>query len=463
MYSQAILFFIHLNLVYSWLQFSSNINVKAIIQKSSSTNSYLNMMSSEIKTEDLKNKFNNVVQTTYGRYPLVISHGKGTLIYDINGKEYQDFAAGISTCCLGHSNPDLTQAVVEQMNRIHHCSNLYYIPKQGELAQWLVDSSCANKVFFCNSGAEANEAAIKLARKYAHTKLNINKPIIITAKSSFHGRTLAAVTATGQPKYHNNFDYGGDMVQGFEYCEFNNIESIKTIINNINLKKNNGDNIGLAAIMLEPLQGEGGIRPGDVNFFKQVREICDNNNALLICDEVQTGMGRTGKMWGHQILNIEPDIFTSAKAIGGGIPLGAMLCKDSCNVFEPGDHASTYGGNPLACAAGLAVAKVFERDNIIQNVKDRSKQMIQGLEKLKSKYPTLISDVRGWGLMLGLELTETSGMTASDVAGVLMNKGMLVVPAGLQVLRFVPPLIVTEDDVINGLQKLEDAILSLVK
>ena len=421
------------------------------------------MVSSEIKVDDIKNKFSNVVQTTYGRYPLVISHGKGTRIYDINGKEYQDFAAGISTCCLGHSHPDLTQAVVEQMNRIHHCSNLYYIPEQGELAQWLVDSSCADKAFFCNSGAEANEAAIKLARKHAHTRLNVDKPIIITAKSSFHGRTLAAVTATGQPKYHNNFQYDGQMVQGFEYCEFNNIESVKEIVNNINLMKKNGDSIGLAAIMLEPLQGEGGIRPGDASFFKEVREICDNNNALLICDEVQTGMGRTGNMWGHQKLDIEPDVFTSAKAIGGGVPLGAMLCKDECNVFEPGDHASTYGGNPLACSAGLAVAKVFDRDNVIQNVNDRSQQMVQGLELLKSKYPNLISDVRGWGLMLGLELSVESGMTAGDVAGVLMNEGMLVVPAGVQVLRFVPPLILTEDDVTQGLMKLEEAILSLVK
>ena len=285
----------------------------------------------------------DVVMKTYGRFSLVVSHGKGCQLWDTDGKKYLDFAAGISTCCLGHADERLVEAVTEQMRKVHHVSNLYYIPQQGELAKYLVDSSCADRAFFCNSGAEANEAAIKLARKHGHTKLGLaadETPVIITALSSFHGRTLTAITATGQPKYQENF---GPLTPGFEYVEYNDVDGLKALVNEINSKPGQK----LAAILLEPLQGEGGIRPATTDFFATARALCDETGALLMADEVQTGMGRTGKMWGYMHHGVDVDVLTTAKALGGGVPIGAMLCKESANVFSPGDHASTYGGNPL--------------------------------------------------------------------------------------------------------------------
>lgn len=395
------------------------------------------------------------VMTTYGRYPLTVSHGIGCKLYDDNGKEYLDCTAGIATCCLGHSNTKLKAAISAQMDKVHHVSNLYFIPEQAKLAKWLVDGSCADKVFFCNSGAEANEAAIKLARKYAHTKLNIDFPVIITAINSFHGRTLTAITATGQPKYQKNF---GPLTPGFEYVKYNDLEDLKRIVKDITAE---GNGKGLAAIMLEPLQVEGGIIPGSHEFFAGARQICDELGALLICDEVQTGIGRTGKLWGHENIGVQPDIFTSAKAIGGGVPLGAMLCKDACNVFAPGDHASTYGGNPLACAAGLAVADAFDSDNLLANVVARGDELRSLAVSIKDRYPSLISDVRGWGLIIGVELVDNCGVTAADMTKALMQAGVLVVPAGPRVVRFVPPLIISKEEIIFAMNQFETALNSL--
>lgn len=405
-------------------------------------------------TSDVVQDYSENVMNTYGRYPLAISHGKGLTLYDLDGKEYLDFASGIATCCLGHSNAALKQAIAEQMDQVHHCSNLYYIPAQGQLAKWLIQNSCADKAFFCNSGAEANEAAIKLARKYAHTKLNIKSPVIITALSSFHGRTLTAITATGQPKYQKDF---GPLTPGFEYTEYNNLTQLKQLVKSIQ-DSSDATGRGLAAIMMEPLQGEGGIRPGQKEFFKGVRQLCDETGALMIIDEVQTGVGRTGKMWGYENLDIEPDVFTSAKALGGGVPIGAMCCKDKCNIFQPGDHASTYGGNPLACAAGLAIANAFDADNLLDNVVARSKQFDTLISNLREKYPTIISDVRGWGLIRGMEFSESVALTAAEVTKELMAAGLLVVPAGVKVVRFVPPLVVSETDMSTAFEKL-DAVL----
>lgn len=263
------------------------------------------------------------VMNTYGRYPLTISHGKGSKLWDTEGKEYLDCASGIATCCLGHAHPALQKAVSDQMSRVHHCSNLYFIPEQAALADYLVSKSCADKAFFCNSGAEANEAAIKLARKYAHTKNNIDFPVIITAFNSFHGRTLTAITATGQSKYQKDF---GPLTPGFEYVTYNDVESLRNMVSSIQAQKSQGK--GLAAIMMEPLQGEGGILPATPEFFEEVRKICSETGALMIVDEVQTGVGRTGKMWGYENFPVEPDVITSAKALGGGVPIGAMLCKE---------------------------------------------------------------------------------------------------------------------------------------
>nr|WP_199315472.1 aspartate aminotransferase family protein [Planktothrix sp. FACHB-1355] len=398
--------------------------------------------------------FDDCVMTTYGRFPLALEKGEGCRVWDTEGREYLDFVAGIATCTLGHAHPALVETVTRQIQTLHHVSNLYYIPVQGQLAQWLVEHSCADRVFFCNSGAEANEGAIKLARKYAHTVLKITNPVILTAHASFHGRTLATITATGQPKYQKNFD---PLMPGFHYVPYNDIEGLKNAIVDIDT----GDR-RVCAILLEALQGEGGVRPGDVEYFQQVREICDENGILLILDEVQVGMGRSGKFWGYENLGIEPDIFTSAKGLGGGIPIGATLCKQFCAVFQPGDHASTYGGNPFACAAALTVCQTLERENILQNVQDRGEQLRTGLRAIASKYPNHIVEVRGWGLINGMELKADIELTSADVVKAAMAEGLLLVPAGPKVLRFVPPLIVSAAEVDRALQAVEKALAALV-
>ena len=391
--------------------------------------------------------FDAHVMATYGRFPLALVRGSGCRVWDDQDREYLDFVAGIATCSLGHAHPAMVAAVTQQMQQLTHVSNLYYIPVQGELAQWLVQNSCADRVFFCNSGAEANEGAIKLARKYAHTKLGMESPVIITAQASFHGRTMATVTATGQPKYQQNFS---PLVPGFHYVPYNDFAALESAVTA--LDKNQRQ---VAAIMLEPLQGEGGVNPGQVQYFQKVRQLCDQTGILLILDEVQTGMGRTGKYWGYENLGIEPDIFTSAKGLGGGVPIGALLCREFCDVFQPGDHASTFGGNPLACAVSLAVCRQVEQDNLLVNAQLRGEQLRTGLQLLLSQYPQHLQEVRGWGLIDGLELRVDSPITAGDVVKAAMAKGLLLVPAGVKVIRFVPPLIVTTAEIDRALMLLE--------
>ncbi len=398
-------------------------------------------------------EFNSHVMNTYARFPIALERGEGCRVWDTNGKEYLDFVAGIATCTLGHAHPALIEAVTNQIKTLHHVSNLYYVPVQGELAKWLTDHSCADKAFFCNSGAEANEGAIKLARKYAHDQLNIEDPVILTAHASFHGRTLATITATGQPKYQKGFS---PLVPGFVYIPYNDIEALEATISEVD---KNGRRV--AAIMLEALQGEGGVRPGDIEYFQKIRQICDKKGILLILDEVQVGMGRSGKLWGYENLGIEPDIFTSAKGLGGGIPIGAMMCKEFCDVFEPGSHASTFGGNPFACAVALAVCQTLERENILENVQKRGEQLRSQLTEIAQKYPNLIAEVRGWGLINGLELKEDVELRSPEVVKVAMEAGLLLVPAGPKVLRFVPPLIVTEEEVNTALQAVEKALEQL--
>ncbi|MEH2197415.1 aspartate aminotransferase family protein [Nostoc sp.] len=394
--------------------------------------------------------FNEAVMSTYGRFPLALERGAGCRVWDTQGREYLDFVAGIATCTLGHAHPVMVEAVTRQIQKLHHVSNLYYIPEQGELAKWLVKHSCADRVFFCNSGAEANEAAIKLARKYAHTVLDIEKPIILTANASFHGRTLATVTATGQPKYQKYFD---PLVPGFHYVNYNDINAVEVAISELD----EGD-YRVAAILIEPLQGEGGVRPGDVAYFKKLRQICDETGVLLIFDEVQVGMGRSGKLWAYEHLGVEPDIFTSAKGLGGGIPIGAMMSKKFCDVFQPGEHASTFGGNPFVCGVALSVCQTLERENILQNVQDRGEQLRTGLRAIAAKYPQHIGEVRGWGLINGLELRADIQLTAADIVNAAIKEGVLLVPAGPKVVRFVPPLIVTEAEVNTALEAVEKAM-----
>ncbi len=398
-------------------------------------------------------EFDEYVMQTYGRFPLTLERGSGCRVWDDQGREYLDFVAGIATCTLGHAHPVMTAAVTEQIQTLHHVSNLYYNRPQGELAKWLVEHSCADRAFFCNSGAEANEGAIKLARKYAHTVLGIENPIILTAQASFHGRTLATITATGQPKYQKNFS---PLVPGFQYVPYNDIDALETAIAQLDQ-----DQRQVAAILLEGLQGEGGVRPGDRAYFQRIRQICDEKGILLLLDEVQVGMGRTGHYWGYENLGIEPDIFTSAKGLGGGIPIGALLCKSFCDVFQAGDHASTYGGNPFACAVALAVCKTLEQENLLENVRDRGEQLRTGLQHIADKFPTLIQEVRGWGLIDGMELHETTNLTSAEIVKVLMQEGILLVPAGPKVVRFVPPLIVTAAEVDQVLQAVDRALTTL--
>ncbi len=401
-----------------------------------------------------RSDFDRDVMTTYARFPLTLVRGSGCKVWDDAGKEYLDFVAGIATCTLGHAHPALVKTVTEQIQTLHHVSNLYYIPQQGELATWLVNHSCADRVFFCNSGAEANEGAIKLARKYAHTVLGIANPIIITAQASFHGRTLATITATGQPKYQKNFD---PLVPGFAYVNYNDIAELEATIAELDQ-----DERQVAAILLEPLQGEGGVRPGEFAYFQRVREICNEKGILLIFDEVQVGMGRTGNLWGHETLGVEPDVFTSAKGLAGGVPIGAMLCKSFCDVFQPGDHASTFGGNPLACAAALTVCQTIEQDHLLANAQARGEQLRAGLKEIPHQYAGLVKEVRGWGLINGLEIEADSPITAPDIVKAAIAEGLLLVPAGLKVVRFVPPLIVSAAEINQALAAINRALATLL-
>ncbi|TAD74342.1 MAG: aspartate aminotransferase family protein [Oscillatoriales cyanobacterium] len=390
---------------------------------------------------------------TYGRFAIALERGEGCRVWDTEGRSYLDFVAGIATCTLGHAHPVMTHAVTQQIQKLHHVSNLYYIPEQGALAAWLVANSCADRAFFCNSGAEANEGAIKLARKYAHTVLDIDEPVILTAQASFHGRTLATITATGQPKYQKNFS---PLVPGFEYIPYNDIAALEATIARLET-----DGPRVAAIMLEALQGEGGVRPGDQAYFQRVREICDDRGILLILDEVQVGVGRTGKTWGYENLGIEPDVFTSAKGLGGGIPIGALMCKAKCNVFEPGDHASTYGGNPFACGVALAVCQTVGAPGFLENVRDRGEQLRAGLNQLAAQYSNLIDEVRGWGLINGLALKADAGFSSIDVVKSAMGDGLLLVPAGPQVVRYVPPLVVSAEEIDQALAATARALATL--
>jgi acetylornithine/N-succinyldiaminopimelate aminotransferase len=389
-------------------------------------------------------QFDNVVMHTYSRFPLVLERGEGCRVWDDAGRVYLDAVAGIATCGLGHSHPAMVAAITAQAKKIIHVSNLYYIAAQGALAQWLVDHSSADRVFFCNSGAEANEGAIKLARKYGLTKRGITQPEIITAHQSFHGRTMGTVTATGQPKYQKYF---APLLPGFRYVPYNDLEAFYLAVT---------DNT--VAVLLEPLQGEGGVIPGDQNYFQAIRQLCTERNIMLLLDEVQVGMGRTGKLWGHQQLGIEPDAFTLAKALGGGIPIGALCAKEKFAVFEPGDHASTFGGNPFACAVGLAVCETIAAEALVAQAHLRGVQLQQGLTRLVEAFPMLLQGTRGWGLIQGLIFHEPK---AVDLVKQALQEGLLLVSAGPTVVRFVPPLIITEAEIDELLTKLHTALTVL--
>lgn len=382
-----------------------------------------------MNTTDIINHDKQDYFPVFARYDIVLDHGDGPYLYDTNGKAYLDYLAGIAVNVVGHNYPPLVDAIATQAAKMIHCSNLYYTEVQAEAAAKLKALSGMDKVFFANSGAEANEGAIKLARKYATAK-DPDKVQIITALHSFHGRTLATLTATGQEKYHQGF---GPLPGGFDYVPFGNIDAIKAKIND-----------KTCAVMLEAIQGEGGVHVPDANYLKEVKALCEQHDALLIIDEIQAGMGRTGKFFGYEHFGIQPDIITLAKGLAGGVPIGAFLStKKLANTFHAGDHGSTFGGNPLACAAANAVLTAIKAGNLMDNAATVGDYLITQLKTLQQSFPTLITEVRGKGLLVGMELTKPG----RDIVNDCLAKGLIINCTAGNVLRFVPPLIITKDNV----------------
>ena len=377
---------------------------------------------------------------TYARLPISLVRGKGCTVYDAEDRDYLDFVAGIAVNALGHGHPDLVTAIERQARHLVHTSNLFYSEPQVRLAERLVEHSFADKIFFCNSGAEANEAAIKLARKYAFQKYGPDRHEIITMHNGFHGRTLATLTATGQPRVQHGF---APLPQGFTYAEFNDVASIERRMTH-----------HTAAVMIEPIQGEGGVVTADHTFWKQLGQLCRDRDVLLIVDEIQTGMGRTGTVFAYEQYQIRPDIMTLAKGLGGGLPIGACLATDDvARVFDPGSHASTFGGNPLACAAALAVFKVLVDDHLLERSRAMGDYLHNGLQALRNQY-SLITDVRGLGLLQGMELA----MDGQPIVQDCLARRVLINCTKGNVLRFVPPLIVTTREIDRLLDVLSGAL-----
>lgn len=386
----------------------------------------------------IKDYDQNYCLQVFSLLPVAFVKGKGCYLYDTEGKKYLDMIGGIAVNCLGYGNSKLASAISQQAKNIIHACNYYYIPQKSELAYRLCRASFADKVFFCNSGAEANEAAIKLARSYFYYK-DVNKYEIITADMSFHGRTMGTIAATGQAKFSRPFE---PSVPGFVHVPYNDIDAMIDAVNP-----------HTAAIMLELVQGESGVHPADKEYIQAIRKLCSEKGILLIFDEVQTGIGRTGKMFCYQNFGVTPDIMTLAKGLGGGVPIGAMLCTDQvASGFRVGDHGSTFGGNPLACAAGIAVLEEFEEEGIIDNVQEVSAELFEKLNKLRSKY-NCIRSVRGMGLLIGIEFDDT--ITAQGMREQLLAMGFLVSAIGKSVIRLAPPLIITKDQAGKFVKALE--------
>jgi acetylornithine/N-succinyldiaminopimelate aminotransferase len=397
-------------------------------------------MRKNMKEKEIMALADENIMNTYKRFPIVLEKGSGAKVWDVNGKEYIDFVSGIAVCNLGHSHPQVIAAVTGQLENLTHVSNLYYTEPQAQLAKLLVDNSFADKVFFCNSGAEANEAAIKLARKYAHENMGPEKFELITMKDSFHGRTMATITATGQEKFQFGFT---PLLEGFTYVPFNDLQALEARISD-----------KTCGIMLEPIQGEGGVNIPDDNYLGSVREICDRHGILLIIDEVQTGMGRTGKLFAYEHSGIKPDIMTLAKALGNGFPIGAMLATDKiAKAFVPGNHASTFGGNPLAMAAANATVKTMLQEGILEHCRKMGDYFLLKLKKMRQKHE-IIKEVRGKGLMLAAQLN----IECSEIVKECLKRGLLLISAGSKTLRFVPPLIITAQDIDQAAKVLDEVM-----
>ncbi|MFR3140911.1 MAG: aspartate aminotransferase family protein [Lacrimispora saccharolytica] len=392
-----------------------------------------------MKANEIMEKAENYVLHTYNRYPVVLDHGKGVRLYDVEGKEYLDFAAGIAVFALGYGNETYDQTLKDQIDRLIHTSNLYYNEPMADAAEKLVKASGMDKVFFTNSGTEAIEGALKAARKYAYLRDGHNDHEIIAMNHSFHGRSMGALSVTGNTHYQDPFR---PLIGGIRFADFNDLESVKAQVTE-----------KTCAIILETVQGEGGIYPADPEFLKGVRALCDEKDILLILDEIQCGMGRTGSMFAWQQYGVKPDIMTCAKALGCGIPVGAFVLnqKTAEHSLVPGDHGTTYGGNPLACAAVSAVFDIFEKEKIVDHVQQVSAYLEKRLDELVEKYDFLTVR-RGKGLMQGLVV---SGRPVGEIVQQALKNGLLVITAGSDVLRMVPPLVITEADVDEMMEKLE--------
>ena len=392
-------------------------------------------------TADLIKRADQVMATTYQRFPVVLIKGAGSKLWDSDGRSYTDFVAGIAVCNLGHAHPRICETLTRQAQTLLHVSNLYYTRPQIELASWLVENSFADRVFFGNSGAEANEAAIKLARKYFKERGEDSRFRIITMERSFHGRTLATLSATGQEKIKKGFE---PVLAGFDFVPFNDVEALRSQIGP-----------STCAVMLEPIQGEGGVRCPDENYLKTVRKICDESGTLLIFDEIQTGMGRTGKLFAYQHFGVEPDIMTLAKALANGLPIGAMLAKEKiAAAFGIGSHASTFGGTPIVTAAALEVCKMLVEDKVIENGRAAGVYFKEKLNELKAHHP-IIEDVRGLGLLLGMKLK----IDGRPLVNQCMENGFLINCIQEKILRFIPPLIISTAE-IDQLVKCLDQVLT---
>jgi acetylornithine aminotransferase len=389
-------------------------------------------------------KSDRYIMRTYGRYPIVPVRGEGCRLWDADGKEYLDFLGGVAVNNLGHCHPKVVAALQKQAAELIHCSNYYHIPQQIELAELLCSHSFADKAFFCNSGAEANEAAIKLARKFSRDTFGPERFEIITAADSFHGRTMATVSATGQEKVQRFFD---PLLHGFKHVPFDDVDALEGAVTP-----------ATCAVMLEPIQGEGGVNVPSPGYFQEVRRICDRHDLILIFDEVQVGMGRTGKMFAYEHFDIVPDIMTLAKALAGGAPIGTMLATDRyAAAFVPGTHGSTFGGNPLVCAAAIATVRVILEDGILNRCEELGEYLEGELESLQHKYP-FVKEVRGIGLMIGMALAIPAG----DIVKKGHERGVLLNVTHDTVLRFVPPLTVTKQE-INQMIAILDGIFAEVE
>lgn len=391
-------------------------------------------------TDTIMHTANQVIAATYKRFPIVLERGQGCTVWDTRGRRYTDFVAGIAVCNLGHAHPRIADALARQAHQLVHVSNLYYTIPQTELARMLTEQSFADRVFFCNSGAEANEAAIKLARKHFHDKGMPERFRIVCMEKSFHGRTMATLSATGQDKIKKGFD---PVLEGFSFVPFNDIVALTAVIND-----------QTCAVLLEPIQGEGGVRCPDAGFLRQVRRLCDQRGMLMILDEIQTGMGRTGQRFAHEHYGVIPDIMTLAKALANGLPMGAMLATEKvAAAFSVGAHASTFGGTPLVAAAALETLKIFEEEKIVERARETGVYFKDALDRLKLRHRCIV-EVRGKGLLLGIQLDGP----ADEWVRVCLENGFLVNCVQGHTLRFVPPLIIRKEEIDALIQCLDDVL-----